>query len=70
MIDLLPNEFEALRAVIRAGGEGLQLGDGITASQAIRLSLDGLIRISPATDGPQRAVVTAKGAAARRGAWA
>jgi hypothetical protein len=66
MIDLLDREYEALRAVIRAGGDGLPLGQGVTPSQAIRLSLDGLARISPPGAGPQRVSVTARGASAFR----
>lgn len=66
MIDLLPEEHSALRCVIRAGGEGAVLGSDITASQAIRLALDDLVRFEPAADGPQRVIVTAKGAAFAR----
>ena len=65
-VDLLDAEYAALRAVLRAGGEGLALGRGITTSQAIRLSLDGLVRITPASDGPQRVIVTARGASMAR----
>lgn len=71
MIDLLPAEFEALRAVIRAGGDGLRLNDGIETAMALRLALDGLIRIKAVGDEPRWVIVTSKGAAtARRGGQA
>lgn len=66
MIELLDNEWESLRAVIRAGGDGLAIGDGIATSQAIRLSLNGFVRISAPGAEPQRVTVTAAGASAFR----
>lgn len=60
MIDLLATEHEALKRVVSAGPAGLGL-EIVTASMAIRLSLDGLVTIT--TDRPQRAVATSKGAA-------
>lgn len=68
MIDLLATEHEALKRVVAAGPVGLRL-DVVTASMAIRLSLDGLVTITK--DRPQRAVATPQGAAfLRRGVHA
>jgi hypothetical protein len=68
-LDLLPAEHNALRRVVAGGPAGLVLGQGVTPSEAIRLSLDGLVTITKGH--PQRAVATAKGGAfCRRGAFA
>lgn len=66
-LTLLDREYESLRLILRAGGDGLALDDGrVTPAAAIRLSLDGLIRITPAEEGPQRLIVTAVGASVAR----
>ncbi len=61
-IELLIHEIAALAAIRRAGPQGLAIGDGITVSSAIRLSLLGLVTIGR----DQR--LTANGAELRRAA--
>lgn len=65
-LDLMDRAWDALRRVVRAGSEGIELDDDIATSTAIRLSLDGLVAISPDGTNRQRLTVTARGAAAFR----
>lgn len=59
MVDLNERQHESLQRVRSAGREGLALGDGIAAGDALLMSLHGLVKIDRAT---QRVTMTAKGA--------
>lgn len=61
-LDFTEAEHQALRALVRAGHAGLELGTEIPTSTAIRLELSGLAELR-AGEAVQMAHVTRKGEA-------
>jgi hypothetical protein len=58
VIDLTAEHHETIRALAKAGDDGLVLGDGIDLGVALHFGALGLVAITNTKETPQRAVAT------------